>query len=63
MDKKAMSQDKNTDDTDRARRAAHILGHSCAAAKALERYEQIKAAGHDTHIILRGNVWLVKEPT
>ena len=45
-----------------ARRVAYILGPSCAAAQALERYEQIKAAGHETHMIYCENTFLVKEP-
>jgi hypothetical protein len=50
------------DHTDAAMKVADILGPSSAAARALRRRDEIIAAGLDTHILLVGNRWLVKEP-
>ena len=46
-----------------ARKVAHICGPQSAAAEAVKRYEEIKAAGHDTHMIYISNVFLVREPS
>ena len=51
------------DQVDAARKVAYIIGPGSGAARALARYDELKAAGHPTHVILRNGWWLVKEPS
>jgi hypothetical protein len=51
-----------TDQSELARRVAHILGPASGAARAVERYDALRAAGHQTAIHNVQPYWLVKEP-
>lgn len=45
-----------------ARKVAKILGPSSAAAKALARYDELKAQGLPTAIFRADGAWFVYEP-
>lgn len=44
------------------RRTAGICGSHSGAAAAVRRMDELRAAGHDTGVLLFGRVWMVQEP-
>lgn len=56
------NQPQTTDDIEVARRVARIMGPESAAAKAVARYDAVRAHGWDTRIIRTKTLWLVIEP-